>query len=54
MGDGGGGGDGAEMVMSKFRECQVWQWTSLIRLLGNRTREGKVRASLWGVGGVNF
>lgn len=54
IGAAGGRGDGAEMVMSKFRECQVWQWTSLIRLLGNRTREGKVHASLWGVGGVNF
>lgn len=26
--------------MSKFRERQVWQWTSLIRLLGIRMREG--------------
>lgn len=42
------------MVMSKFRECQAWQLTSLMRLLGIRMGEEKVHASLRGVGGVNF
>lgn len=45
---------GTKMVMSKFRECQVWHRSSLIRLPGIRMREGEVHASLWGVGGVNF
>lgn len=44
------------MVMSKFGECQAWQLTSLMRLLGIRMEEegGEVHASLRGVGGVNF
>ena len=45
---------GVLLVMSGFTECQTWQLVFLKRVLGIEMREGRVHASPWGVGGVNF